>query len=451
MTMQRSHGVMAGVAVIVLASAAIAMKQQAGLSAVRAEIERFKRAAGPEPASQKEVREPREVTGQSPADLSLSNEGAGLLAEARELIVRLAPALLRRYHSQPFSEAEEDDEDRLKELMAGMGGATFRNLLADLASTGMDKNVELGFRAMFSQMNPQQSLVWRLGEEPGKEREQGAELDFREWVRKEPGAALKWFLAAEAAGEPVTRLKSVIWNALRAEARLDPVRAVARISRMADERPEMLQGEISRIGLPPESSPRERIALVNALNALADQPGANPVLIKTRDRSLAGISSLIFSGVFRDGSAVVDACYSPRQKLDFARELVSSAEVSPLELPKWASWIAALDGLPVDDSHPLAQMASVAGMKGSSADRDPTWIDTLPSPELRELATAKYVERLSDERPDKAAKWLVRLPAGEVRRRFAQGIFQSWQVTDPAAAAAFEASEKNGGNASPAR
>ncbi|MDB6079511.1 MAG: hypothetical protein JWO82_3258 [Akkermansiaceae bacterium] len=438
---QKKAGVAIAVAAVVL-TLFIAALQRDRLAGIRAEIEKRKQTnPGREP---KTARTPhgRQAAGDDRGRPEMAGGGEESVPEVRALIARRPRPAPNGLYLPVRTMEEEDDADRLVELFARMGAATVSKVVSEFCSVESDPAFYFQLRALYSNVNPRQSLAWRLAEDPGDERNQ-AVRDFTQWAQSDPSAALRWYRELEARKDPIAEGRSFRAAVLGIEVGTDPVAAAGKIEDLSRDDPKFLQGWSGGVAGLMGGERETQIAFVSALNAAVDRNAGNSTLLQLRDSAVDALMFQARGELFRDAVVIADACFTSDQKKLFANRLTGYNAMNGKEWLDEVRWVSRLEGLKADQTHPLIGMASKqAQPRFRLKYGEPAWLDEVTDPNLRNLAVARYVSGVASSDPEEASRWLVKLPPGESRDWSVKTIVAAWEKRDPAAAKAFQAAQE---------
>ena len=196
-------------------------------------------------------------------------------------------------------------------------------------------------------------LILKLEDLP--ERDQYLTKAFARLAVENPGEAVRWFEEHSKKREPVTRTPEMLESMMLAQARHDPVRAVAGFRSSAEMSPD----SIALLGAKLASELRnasEHQALLTALRH-EDAKVGSAVLSKIRSQYIANLSSKMHGWPIEEAISLMDSEFSPSEKVA-ASQLISPGGLA--EADRWATWFSRID-VPVNDKHPLGEFRRIVG------------------------------------------------------------------------------------------
>jgi len=290
----------------------------------------------------------------------------------------------------------------------------------------------------YVQVNPAQAVILIQSLPDIAERDHYLESAFQAWSQTDPAAAIAWFEKETAAGSSFTTAKGEQSWMRTAQARVDPVKAVAGMVRYLHAQP--TDGPLRELFFTDRmKSTSEKRGLLSALGAAAKKPEDAEIVAKLRNQVINDLTSSFRKPPFEEATGLIDSEFTLAEKLYFARHIAFDSE---LEQPgKWARWMAKIEA-PLDDEHPLILMARTCGAKTTRS--YDAWLEDLPEGNLRDMAIANFCFELSSHDPKHAADWAIRIPKGSIRQSVIQKVATDWKARDPDAAAAFLAAQAAG-------
>lgn len=289
---------------------------------------------------------------------------------------------------------------------AAAAALLFQELASDPASQKLAGN-------LFSEMNPQQSLLYHLSRDEDRAQPDVLARELGAWTSAAPVEALSWYRDALGKEDPLISLPAFKTAILASESRVDPTQAVQDAIELLTKDPNALS---SVMFLDTLKGNEECRRFLLALNEASKDPEKAKFAGRIREMLIPTLSARLREEPFAASVKLLDEVYTEKDRLQFSR----LAEKSGREDEKWAAWFAQLP-LRIDDGNPVVQMSIDSARKG----KDPAWLTQLPAGELKNLAIYRYLQRQPDA--SIATTWISRLPEGPIRTALEEDLHDGWK------------------------
>ncbi len=277
--------------------------------------------------------------------------------------------------------------------------------------------------------NPAEALQLLLKLEDFPERERYLTKAFTRLAVENPGEAVRWFDEHSKKRERATRSPEMIESMMLAEARHDPVRAVAGFRSSAAKSPDSIAAIGSKLALELRNA-GEHQALLAALRA--EQAKKNSLeLVKIRSQYIANLANNMRGWPVEEATALMDSEFAPGDKITASR-VISPAGLTDAD--RWATWISKIDAT-VNDKHPLVNF--VGAWAQSDSEAAASWLAQAPPGNLTNRAILRFATLGADRNPPQAARLLVTLPGSQDRNVILNQVLGHWKANDPSTASAF--------------
>lgn len=427
------------ISVVGLSSLVIGLNQRSQLASLREESTRLT-AAGPPRTSSRSAERNRSNSEESfAATRALS--AARSIAEIEEIFVLRCERMAGRKPGvslNPQEKAEAaDSEKRLLECFIGLDHQAVFKLLERLRSNSNLADSTKGFLIeecvdYLQQSNPAGAIRLLLTFPDVAYRESRIIGAFYNWGSENPTQAMRWFEEESKMSNPVTKNPGMLKCVMLSQARIDPVRALARAQ--SDE-VAAIPDSLSNLGASFAAMLRnagEQRAFLAALRKSQENAPGSEVLAKIRTSYIRELSNKFHEWPFEEASKLMDSEMTQGEKIAAANNVSHYTNLSDPIL--WANWMLKLDA-PPDENHPILGRV----LCGATNDYEATgkWLEQVPPGALKNRMIVSYAWFVADRDPACAMRWAMSLAEGPQRKKIVRQVGEKWDEKDPSAAAAF--------------
>jgi len=320
---------------------------------------------------------------------------------------------------------------RLMEQLRKADHPTVLKLIEE-ASVGMDDEFQKtqlirSFVQALIQVRPGESimLLEALPEYDGKADDTMSA--FLRCLPTNPLLVVRAFERMEAWSSPAVRDQEVVKAFFRAQARVEPEIAVAR---MLSPRGIELLPDLHGLNLGEELRDfREHHAFLSALRTEGMKFPGSARLETVRSGYLQALKQKMEGWPSEEAMRIIKTEFTPKEQRQYVYTLHA-----PDDPQRWADWVVKMDW---DDklNHPIGSFIRSWANANPSGAR--AWLDQQPDSTVRNEAINNYALQLSATLPEGAAEAALLLPPGRNRNHALKVISKKWKEQDPAAYAAF--------------
>ena len=319
---------------------------------------------------------------------------------------------------------------RLTKQLATADHQTVLKLIEE-ASAGMDESRKTAMIRSFVhaliQARPGESIMLLEALPEYERKTEDIMVAFLRCLPGDPALVVRAFERLDAYNSPAIRDEQIVRASFRAQARVEPEIAVARL--LSPRGIEILP-DLQGLNLGDElRDSQEHHAFLSALRTEGMKFPGSARLESVRAGYLQALRQKMEGWPSEEALRIIKTEFTPKEQ----RQYVSFLH-APEDPQKWADWVAEMDW---DDklNHPIGSfIRSWANTDSAGAG---AWIEQQPDNPVRNEAIDNYALQLSATLPGKAAEAALLLPPGRDRNRTLKVISKKWKEQDPVAYAAF--------------